>query len=92
LEDNKKPVLFYLTEKDILTLEKASKDPRRLEESLTSLLGELGWTVVKLRILQEICGVDFEFNRISAETASLSEAFGFVRSFRPVVKTRFARF
>ena len=29
-EDGKKTVLFYLTEKDILTPEKASKDPRKL--------------------------------------------------------------
>ena len=91
-EDGKKTVLFYLTEKYSLTLERASKDPGKLEKSLTNLLGEIGWTVVKRRILQEIYGPSFEIGSVSTETASLSEAFGFVRSIRSLTGARFVRF
>lgn len=90
-EDGKKAVLFYLTEKYSLTLERASKDPEKLEESLTNLLGEIGWTVVKRRILQEFYGTSPEIGRISAETASLSDAFGFVRMFPAVIGAGFVR-
>jgi hypothetical protein len=91
-EDGKKTVLFYLTEKYSLTLEKASKNPGKLEESLTNLLGEIGWTVVKRRILQEIYGPSLEIGSISVETASLSDAFGFVRLFHSIIETRFVHF
>jgi hypothetical protein len=91
-ENGKKAVLFYLTEKYSLTLEKASKDPEKLEESLTNLLGEIGWTVVKRRILQEFYGPGPEIGSLSARTASLSDAFGFVRLFRPAIGAEFVRF
>ncbi|MGD0146783.1 MAG: hypothetical protein ABSB53_08055 [Nitrososphaerales archaeon] len=91
-ENGKKTVLFYLTEKYSLTLEKASKNPEKLEESLTNLLGEIGWTVVKRRILQEIYGPNFEIGSISAKTSSLSDAFGFVRFLRSATGTKFIRF
>jgi hypothetical protein len=91
-EDGKKAILFYLSEKYSLTLERASKDPGKLEESLTNLLGEIGWTVVKRRILQEFYGPDLEIGSVSAETTSLSEAFSFVRLFRYVTGARSVRF
>jgi len=91
-EDGKKAVLFYLTDKYSLTLEKASKDPRKLEESLTNLLGEIGWTVVKRRILQEFYGPDLKIGSVTAETASLSDAFGFVRSLRSGIGAKFVQF
>lgn len=91
-ENGKKTVLFYLTEKYSLTLEKASKNPGKLEESLTNLLGEIGWAAVKRRILQEIYGPSLEITSISVESASLSDAFGFVRLFHSVAGTGFARF
>ena len=91
-EDGKKAVLFYLTEKYSLPLEKASKDPRKLEESLTNLLGEIGWTVVKRRILQEFYGPDLEIGSVKVETASLSDAFGFVRMVRSVTGAKLVRF
>ncbi len=91
-EDGKKTVLFYLTEKYSLTLERASKDPGKLEKSLTNLLGEIGWTVVKRRILQEIYGSSFEIGSVSVKTASLSDAFGFVRLFRSVTGAKLVRF
>jgi hypothetical protein len=90
-EGGKKAVLFYLTEKYGLTLKLASENPEKLEESLTNLLGEIGWTVVKRRILQEFYGPGPEIGSASVETASLSDAFGFMRLFRPVVGTRFVR-
>jgi hypothetical protein len=86
-EDGKKAVLYYLTEKYSLTLENASKDPEKLERSLTNLLGEIGWTVVKRRILQEFYGPKLEIGGLSVESASLSDAFGFVRSLRSAVGT-----
>ena len=91
-ENGKKTVLFYLTEKYSLTLERASKDPGKLEKSLTNLLGEIGWIVVKRRILQEIYGSNLEIGGVSVETASLSDAFGFVRSFRSVTGASSVRF
>lgn len=81
-EDGKRAILYYLTEKYSVTLEKASRDPGKLEKSLTNLLGEVGWTVVKRRILQEFYGPDLEVGSVPAETASLSDAFGLVRLFR----------
>jgi hypothetical protein len=90
-EGGKKAVLFYLTEKYGLTLELASENPEKLEESLTNLLGEIGWIVVKRRILQEFYGPGPEISSASGETASLSDAFGFMRLFRPVVGTRSVR-
>jgi hypothetical protein len=91
-ENGKKTVVFYLTEKYSLTLEKASRNPERLEESLTNLLGEVGWAAVKRRILREIYGPDLEIRSISPETTSLSDAFGFVRLFRSLIGTESVRF
>jgi len=91
-EDGKKTVLFYLTEDYSLTLDRASKDPGKLEESLTNLLGEIGWTVVKCRILREIYGPSLEVDSVSAGTASLSDAFGFVRLLRSVVGASLVHF
>jgi len=81
-EEGKRTVLYYLEEEFSLTLHKASKNPAMLEESLTNLLGEIGWRVVKHRILQEFYGSNIETGTASVEGASLSEAFGLLRSFR----------
>jgi hypothetical protein len=84
-ENGKRTVLYYLTEKYSVTLERASRDPKKLEESLTNLLGEGGWTVVKRRILQEIYGPSFEVGSVSTETPSLGDAFDLVRFLRTVM-------
>lgn len=91
-EDGKRAVLFYLTEKYSVTLETASKDPVKLEAALTNLLGEIGWTLVKRRIIRELYGPTFETNRTSVETASLSDAFGFIRSLGSVIGSQLGRF
>jgi len=91
-EDGKRAVLFYLTEKYSVTLETASKDPVKLEAALSNLLGEIGWTLVKRRIIRELYGPTFEANRISVETTSLSDAFGFIRSLGSVMGNQLGRF
>jgi len=91
-EDGKRAVLYYLTEKYSVTLEKASRDPGKLEKSLTNLLGEVGWTVVKRKILQEFYGPSLEVGRVPAETASLSDAFGLVRLFYSVTGAKSVHF
>ena len=80
-EDGKQAVLFYMTEKYSLTLEQASRDPGRLEAAMTSLLGEIGWMVVKRRILEQLTSRKLGPETKPIETASLSDAFGFARSF-----------
>lgn len=72
-EGGKRAVLYYMTEKYSLTLEQASRNPGKLEEALTNLLGEIGWTVVKRRILEQFLG---QGGKQGVETASLRDAFG----------------
>lgn len=82
-EDGKKTVLYYLSEKYGLSLEKASVDPRSLENALTGLLGEVGWMVVKRAILEHFWERKIPRQEMRlVETASLGEAFGFVRGFQ----------
>jgi hypothetical protein len=80
-EDGKKTVIYYLTNRFELSLEQATKDPSRLESSLTSMLGEVGWMVVKKAILEEFwdkkIGVD---ETMVVQRASLLETFSFVRN------------
>jgi hypothetical protein len=79
-EDGKKTVLFYLSVKYSLTLEQASVDPGKLEKALTGLLGEVGWMVVKRAILEHFWERKIPRQEIRVvETASLGEAFGFVK-------------
>jgi len=91
-EEGKKTVLYYLTEKYSLTLERASRDPEKLEKSLTSLLGEVGWLAVKRRILQEIYGSDVHIEKMSVEASSLGDAFGFLRSIVSAMNRELLRF
>jgi hypothetical protein len=79
-EDGKKAVLYYMTEKYSLTLEQASQDPGRLEEALTSMLGEIGWMVVKKRILEQFYGKTERMVMVPLETVSLRDAFGTIGS------------
>jgi hypothetical protein len=74
-EGGKRTVLYYMTEEYNLTLEQASRNPGKLEEALTNLLGEIGWTVVKRRILEQFLGQGGTGTR-GVETASLRDAFG----------------
>jgi len=82
-EDGKRTVLYYMSEKYGLSMEQASVDPGKLEKALTGLLGEVGWMVVKRAILE-----NFWERRIPrhdmqvVESASLIEAFGFVRGLK----------
>ncbi len=81
-EDGKRTVLYYMTNKYGTTLEQASLDPSKLERAFTSMLGEIGWMVVKRAILEQ-----FWDRKIGMEEAgtvqgvSLREAFGFVHTF-----------
>ena len=80
--DGKTTVLFYMTTKYGVTLEEASLDPARLERALTSLLGQVGWMVVKKAILEQFWQKKIAVQEIKVvETASLREAFGFVKGF-----------
>jgi glycosyltransferase A (GT-A) superfamily protein (DUF2064 family) len=80
-EDGKRAVLYYMTEKYSLTLEQASRDPGKLETALTNLLGEIGWTVVKRRILEQFYGPSIGIDMVTVESASLRDAFGMIGSF-----------
>jgi len=91
-EEGKRTVLYYLTEKYSLTLERASRDPMKLQESLTSLLGEVGWMAVKRRILQEFYGPSIEIGSMSVVSASLSDAFGVMRLLRSAIGSYPIRF
>jgi len=80
-EDGKRTVLYYMSEKYGVSLEQASVDPARLEGALTGLLGEVGWMVVKKAILEHFWERTIPRQDVQVvESASLSEAFGFVRS------------
>jgi len=80
-EEGKRAVLYHMTEKYSLTLEQASANPRKLEDALTSLLGEVGWIVVKRKILEQFSGQAMENDVATIERASLNDAFGIFRSF-----------
>ena len=82
-EDGKKTVLYYLSVKYGVSLEQASVDPAKLEKALTGLLGEVGWMVVKRAILEHFWDRKIPRQEMRlVETASLGEAFGFIRGFR----------
>ena len=81
-EDGKKAVLYYMTQNYSLSLEQASRDPKKLEAALTDLLGEIGWKVVKGKILERLYGPGSGMESLSTGVPSLTEAFGFVRSIR----------
>jgi hypothetical protein len=80
-EEGKKAVLFYMTEKYRLTLKQASADPHKLEDALTNLLGEVGWIVVKRKILEQFNDLPVGRTFPEIEGASLSDVFGVIRSF-----------
>ena len=69
-EDGKKAILFHMTERYGLTLEEASVHPRRLADAMRSLLGERGWGVVNLRILEQLRG-----NRSEGVHAALQDRY-----------------
>jgi len=78
-EDGKRTVIYYLTNKFELTLEQATRDPSRLESSLTSMLGEVGWMVVKKAILEEFWDKKIGMEEtMVVQKASLLETFRFV--------------
>jgi hypothetical protein len=79
-EDGKRTVIYYMKNRFELTLEQASTDPTRLESALTGLLGEVGWMVVKRAILEEFWQKKIGRDEVNlVRSASLMEAFGFVR-------------
>lgn len=83
-EDGKRTVIYYMNSKYGLTLEQASLDPSKLEKALTSMLGEIGWMVVKKAILEEFWDRKIGINdRTLVERASLREAFSFLRGLNP---------
>ena len=87
-EDGKRTVLYYLSNRYDLTLETASTDPGKLEKSLTSLLGEVGWMVVKKAILEEFWERKIPVQEMKVvHGASLREAFSVVRGFGAVIRS-----
>ena len=79
-EDGKRTVIYYLKNRFELTLDEAGADPARLESALTGLLGEVGWMVVKRSILEEFWEKKIPMEQVEVvKSASLREAFGFVR-------------
>jgi len=86
-EDGKRTVLYHMSNRYGLSLEQASMDPSKLEKALTSLLGEIGWIVVKRAILEQFWDRKIPVEEVTiVEKASLQQAFGFVRGlglFRP---------
>jgi hypothetical protein len=81
-ESGKRTVIYYMTNKYGLTLEQAIKDPSKLEKALTSMLGEVGWMVVKRAILEEFWAKKISISdTVIVQRASLHDAFGFVRGF-----------
>jgi len=80
-EQGKQTVLYYMTNRFDLSLEQASRDPAKLERALTSMLGEIGWMVVKRAILEALWGRNIAMSDTKlVEKASLHDAFGFIRS------------
>lgn len=83
-EDGKRTVIYYMKNRFELTLEQAGADPARLESALTGLLGEVGWMVVKRAILEEFWEKKIGMEEVNVvKSASLREAFGFVRGLGP---------
>jgi len=76
-EDGKQTVLYYMRERYDLTLDQAFADPVKLEKALTGLLGEIGWMVIKRKILEHFWEKKIEMSDMKVvESASLREAFG----------------
>jgi hypothetical protein len=83
-DDGKRTVLYYMSNKYGLTLEEASVDPAKLEKALTGLLGEVGWMVVKRAILEHFWERKIPRQEMQVvASASLREAFGFMKGFKP---------
>ena len=81
-EKGKQTVLYYMNSKYGLSLEQATQDPARLEKSMTEMLGQVGWMVVKRAILEEFWERRIEINETQlVERASLLDAFKFGRFF-----------
>ncbi len=75
-EDGKRAVLFYMQQRYSLNLEQASSDPVRLEAALTNMLGDIGWLVVKRKILEQFWGRSVGIEEPAVDGASLRDAFG----------------
>ncbi len=79
-EDGKQTVLYYMRERYGLTLDQAFADPVKLEKALTGLLGDIGWMVIKRRILEHFWEKKIEMSDMQVvKSASLRDAFGLVR-------------
>jgi hypothetical protein len=78
-EEGKRTVLYHMSTSYSLTLEQASADPARLEAALTGMLGEIGWMVVKRKILEHFWERKIELQEVSVvKSASLQAAFGLI--------------
>ncbi len=78
-ENGKRTVLYYMSNRFGLSIDQASRDPLRLEKALTSLLGEIGWMVVKREILEQFWDRKIAVDEVDVvKGASLREAFGFI--------------
>ena len=75
-EKGKQTVLYYMNNKYGLSLEQAISDPSRLERSMTEMLGQVGWMVVKRQILEAFWERKIDIHETSlVEKASLFDAF-----------------
>ena len=78
-QEGKRTVLFFLAQNYSLTLEDASADPARLEAALTNLLGEIGWQVVRKKILEQFQMNSMGVVSLAREQVHLSDVFGAFR-------------
>ena len=85
-ESGKQTILYYLSGDYSLTLEDAANHLTKLEESLTSLLGESGWIVVKRKIVEQFERLRTAPPTPPATSCQVGEGPGFLRSlsFLPV--------
>lgn len=75
-EKGKQTVLYYMNNRYGLSLEQAIRDPSRLEKSMTEMLGQVGWMVVKRAILETFWERKIEMHEtMLVEKASLFDAF-----------------
>jgi len=90
-EDGKRTVLYYMAQRYSVSLEQASRDPVQLEYALTNLLGEIGWMVVKRKILERLSGQQMGNDLLTVERTSLREAFGAFHSLMSGMRSAFVR-
>ncbi len=78
-EEGKRAVLYFLSNNYSLTLAEASAEPAKLEAALTNLLGEIGWQVVRRKIVEQFPIQPASSVAAPTESLPLSDVFGALR-------------